>query len=123
MYLYYYSYRRVINPLTMTPSSILAKFPWLVAATIYPILCAHWLTPYQCLDRLTGSRPALAQALHLVTRVVPQLPGRYIIMESLVLYGKTDLHIFGVNTFSEGNIDNIPYLIGPIYIFRVSLFL
>ena len=77
IYIYYYSYQRLINPLTTTLISILAKFPWLVAATIYPILCPHWLIPYQCLDKLAGTRPALTQALHLVTSVFRQPLGHY----------------------------------------------
>jgi hypothetical protein len=51
-------------------------------------------------------------------RLQKQKDDAYLITDSLVSCGKTELHVFGVNTISERSIYNIPCLIGPdIYIY------
>jgi len=52
-------YHCVVNTLSTTPGSILAKLPWLVAATFYHFPCPLWLSQYQCLDRRLDNVPLL----------------------------------------------------------------
>jgi hypothetical protein len=57
-------------------------------------------------------------------RFQKQKDDAYLIMESLVSCGKTELHIFGVNTIAKRIIYNIPCIIGPdIYVCISSKFI